>query len=98
MKSVCHMKLDRKNCWEVKQCGREPGGKHVVELGVCPAASVSRFDGHNGGTNSGRYCWRVAGTLCAGEVQGMFAEKALTCCKCEFFLQVVEEEGPDVRL
>jgi hypothetical protein len=86
------------NCWEVKQCGRELGGKHTEELGVCPAAIDKRFSGHNDGENAGRYCWRVAGTLCDGETQGLFAEKALTCCKCEFFLQVVYEEGPNVKL
>lgn len=81
------------NCWEVKQCGREPGGKHAVDLGVCPAATDTRFSGTNGGDNAGRYCWRIAGTLCDGDIQGIFAEKALTCCKCDFFLQVVVEEG-----
>lgn len=25
------------NCWEVKQCGRIPGGDKVTELGLCPA-------------------------------------------------------------
>ena len=30
---------NRLNCWEVKKCGREPGGKSVATLGVCPAAS-----------------------------------------------------------
>lgn len=86
------------NCWEFKQCGREPGGKNAEDLGVCPAATDSRFTGNNGGENAGRYCWRVAGTLCDGGVQGIFAEKALTCCKCDFFLQVVDEEGPNVKL
>ena len=86
------------NCWEFKQCGRESGGKHAIDLGVCPAATDSRFTGINGGESAGRYCWRIAGTLCDGEVQGIFAEKALTCCKCDFFLQVVKEEGPAVKL
>ena len=86
------------NCWEFKNCGREPGGKHAVDLGVCPAATDFRFTGTNGGENAGRYCWRIAGTLCDGDVQGIFAEKALTCCKCDFFLQVVYAEGPEVKL
>jgi hypothetical protein len=28
------------NCWEVKKCGREPGGVKVKELGVCPASEL----------------------------------------------------------
>ena len=86
------------NCWEFKQCGREPGGKRAVELGICPAAVDDRFAGMNDGENAGRYCWRIAGTLCDGDVQGFFAEKALTCCKCDFFLHVVKEEGYVVKL
>ena len=29
------------NCWEVKQCGRQPGGPKAGEFGVCPAATAS---------------------------------------------------------
>jgi hypothetical protein len=92
------MTVKKLNCWELMRCGREPGGENAVKLGVCPAAVDHRFTGTNDGENAGRYCWRVAGTLCNGEVQGTFAEKALTCCKCEFFLLVVDEEGPAVEL
>jgi hypothetical protein len=50
-------------------------------------------------SNSERYCWRIAGTFCDDDVQGTFAEKALTCSKCEFFLRVVVPgEGPNVKL
>jgi len=28
--------MERKNCWEVLKCGREPGGYRVSEAGVCP--------------------------------------------------------------
>lgn len=92
------MQKNKQNCWEVKQCGRDPGGRHAETLGVCPAAVDRQSDGLNDGINAGRYCWRVAGTLCDGEVQGLFAEKSLTCCRCEFFLQIVREEGPKVKL
>lgn len=84
---------NRKNCWEVKNCGREPGGENVSELGVCPAAIEDNCDGVNGGSKGGRICWALAGTLCGGKVQGMFAMKIESCVKCEFFQQVVEEEG-----
>jgi hypothetical protein len=92
------MTKSKANCWEVKQCGREPGAEKALELGVCQAAVDVRYFGLNGGLNAGRYCWRIAGTFCDGTVQGVFAEKALTCSQCDFFKQVVAEEGPDVKL
>lgn len=85
--------VEKKNCWEVMNCGREPGGAKVHELGVCLAATSQAFDGINGGHNGGRFCWAVAGTFCDGQVQGTFAVKILTCIKCPFFQQVKQEEG-----
>lgn len=83
----------RQNCWEFKQCGREPGGPKAPELGICPAATDVSCDGMNGGKNAGRICWAVAGTFCGGRVQGTFAEKQLSCMTCDFFKVVKEEEG-----
>jgi phosphoserine phosphatase RsbU/P len=85
------------NCWELKRCGREPGGAKVGELGVCPAASEALFDGFFHGRNSGRACWVVAGTFCKGEIQGIFAQKYRDCRKCDFFRLVQKEEGPTFR-
>jgi len=84
----------KKNCWEVKQCGREPSGNKVSELGVCPAAIEVRLNTVHEGQNAGRACWVVAGTLCKGEVQGTFAKKFEACERCEFYLQVREDEFP----
>lgn len=83
---------DKRNCWQVLGCGREPGGARVVELGTCPAAEEERLDGVHGGTNAGRACWVVAGTLCGGRVQGTFAHKLGSCLKCDFYSQVPQEE------
>ena len=80
------------NCWEVKQCGREPGGKRN-DLGVCPATMEARLNGMHEGTNAGRACWIVAGTLCGGKVQGTFAKKYDSCEQCDFFNLVKLEEG-----
>ena len=80
------------NCWQVKDCGREPGGRNVAEFGECPASTEVRFDGVHGGTNGGRCCWLVAGTLCKGEVQGTYAQKFGTCHACEFPKQVFKDE------
>ena len=84
------------NCWEVKKCGREPGGAKAQELGVCPAATEARTSGFNRGRNAGRCCWAVAGTLCGGQKQGVFAEKLGNCMKCEFYALVMKEEGASV--
>lgn len=88
----------KKNCWEVKGCGREPGGKNAKELGVCPAATEEKIDGLHGGKNAGRACWAVAGTFCEGRVQGTFAQKYQDCSLCDFFKQVRKEEGADYHI
>jgi hypothetical protein len=81
------------NCWEYKQCGRQPGGPKISELGVCPAATEARVEGVNHGKNAGRCCWAVAGTLCKGEKQGIFAQKLANCMNCDFYQLVGKEEG-----
>jgi len=88
----------KQNCWEFKNCGREPGGKKYEELGVCPAAIDTRLNGIHGGTNSGRTCWVVAGTLCGGQLQGTFAKKYKTCEACEFYKKVKGEENGSYHL
>ena len=75
------------NCWEAKGCGRNSGDD-------CPVLQAREYDGVNDGQNGGRFCWAIAGTLCQGKVQGTFAQKALDCMKCEFYAQVVHEQGP----
>ena len=86
------------NCWELKKCGREPGGSRVAELGVCPAAQFIQANGVNSGRNGGRICWALAGTFCGGKVQGTFSEKQMTCMACEVFQQIKGEEGSGFRL
>ncbi len=87
------LQLTRKNCWEFKDCGREPGGKHVAELGVCPAATNEKAHGINSGKNGGRACWAIAGTLCNGNVEAGFADKFPNCFHCSFYNKVLSEEG-----
>jgi hypothetical protein len=83
------------NCWELKRCGREPGGENAERLGVCAAATEKRLDGTHGGVNAGRACWIVAGTMCRGTPQGTYAQKLENCEECGFFKQVVAEEYPE---
>lgn len=85
--------MSKKNCWEIKKCGREPGGARSVEMGICSAAADTISDGRHDGINAGRYCWRIAGTFCDGKVQGDMDSKIMDCVECEFFQQVKEEEG-----
>jgi hypothetical protein len=85
----------RQNCWEYKKCGREPGGLKAQELGVCPASTATKANGLNGGTNGGRACWVIAGTLCGGKVQGTFATKLANCLQCQFYQLVGAEQGPE---
>ena len=84
------------NCWEVKKCGREIGGSKVAELGVCPAATETKLNGINNGKNGGRSCWALAGTLCGGVVQGTFANKLSNCMICDFYRQVISDEGRNI--
>jgi hypothetical protein len=85
--------MEKKNCWEDRNCGREKGGINVTEMGECPAYVDNNFTGFNDGEGAGRYCWRVAGTFCGGEVQGEMASKIINCIDCEFFKRVKSEEG-----
>ncbi len=89
--------MKKLNCWEFKKCGREPNGTNVHNLGICIAATDDRLDGVHGGSNGGRACWVIAGTLCKGEVQGTFAQKFSNCEVCDFYNKVMKEEFPNFQ-
>lgn len=82
------------NCWEHKQCGRQPGGPRVKELGVCPVTLHQELTGVHDGSNAGRACWVVAGSLCGGKIQGTYANKLDNCWRCDFMNKVKKEEEP----
>ncbi len=84
--------MEKVNCWEFKNCGREPGGAKVADLGVCPVPEETRTNNVNGGKNGGRVCWAVAGSFCGGDVQGTFAGKLTQCLECDFYQKVLDEE------
>jgi len=88
----------KSNCWDIKKCGREPGGSNVYKEGVCPAAAQNNADGINSGKNGGRSCWIIAGTFCHGNVQGSFAKKFDSCLHCEFYSLVKKEEGKNFKM
>ena len=85
--------MEKKQCWEIFKCGREPGGEKYAELGVCKAALPNKYDGMNEGVHGGRFCWAITGTLCGGKVRGRYCEKIETCLSCEFLQQVEKEQG-----
>ena len=62
-------------CWEFMQCGRDKNNETK-----CPAYP-----------HFGRVCWAVAGTLCAGKVQGTFAQKYSSCTVCKFYNHVMQK-------
>ncbi|MEW5745070.1 MAG: two-CW domain-containing protein [Nitrospirota bacterium] len=84
--------MAKKNCWEEKKCGRQPGGEKVVEYGECPAVGCFKAHRVNDGINGGRACWAITGTYCGGTVQGTFASKMRDCANCDFFDRVAKEE------
>lgn len=74
------------NCWEFKECGREPGGINVSGLGICPVAIEHEVDGIHGGKNGGRCCWIFSGFFsCGTEDLKNFEEKISVCSTCNFY-------------
>ncbi len=91
-----------KNCWEKKQCGREPGGEKEATLGTCPVAIYSLADGFLGGQNGGRACIFIVGSLAAETVENQcmalrhFA--APDCFQCDFFLKLKKKYKKTLNL
>lgn len=92
--AVIAQSVEKKNCWEFKKCGRQPGGPKAAELGICPATVHQPLNGSHHGKNAGRSCWVVAGSLCGGKIQGTYAQKLNNCWRCEFMNLVKKEEEP----
>ena len=78
------------NCWEFKNCGREPGGVLANQLGICPVAVLMKHDGDNGGRAAGRVCWNVPVAEDHGPMLKSCADKA--CMLCSFYKRVQFEE------
>ncbi|UCH81112.1 MAG: hypothetical protein JSW20_00495 [Nitrospiraceae bacterium] len=87
--------MDKLNCWDIKKCGRELGGKKAAKRGACPASTCTSKNGANGGINAGRSCWSAEGTICCSKIQGTYTSKLESCVGCEVFLHITAEEGLD---
>ncbi|MBW2467513.1 MAG: HAMP domain-containing protein, partial [Deltaproteobacteria bacterium] len=61
--------LHYKPCWEHMHCKQD-----VNHHESCPAYP-----------HFGRICWAVAGTHCAGKIQGTYAQKIHDCHKCGYY-------------
>ncbi len=85
--------LEKQNCWEYHNCGRETGGYEAGRYGVCSASISSECDGLNDGTYGGRICWATAGTFASGNVTGKYACEKFSCINCDFFKIVSDEQG-----
>lgn len=65
---------------------------------ICPAAIETRLNGVHGGTNAGRSCWVIDGTLCNGKKQRRYDKKEKMCQSCDFYQAVLDDEGTDIIL
>ena len=67
--------------------------KHVgLNVAADPLFSLS-YMGVNGGVMGGRVCWAISGTFCGMQVEGSEAVRFISCFVCDFFTQVLQEEG-----
>ncbi|MCI4626124.1 MAG: hypothetical protein L3V56_09210 [Candidatus Magnetoovum sp. WYHC-5] len=78
------------NCWEFKNCGRQPGGVNVSTLGECPVPKETSLNGLHGGINAGRACWAIAHKRCSQSDSLLKIIKE--CSQCEFHHMVMVEE------
>lgn len=92
------MRMKKINCWEFKKCGRELGGMNSLIMQVCPAATDVLLDGVHGGSNAGRACWIIAGTLSGDQSHCGFANTFASCGCCDFYEFVKNEEGENLQM
>lgn len=85
--------VNKQNCWEYMECGKEPGGVRADESGVCPVAAAASVNGLNGGINGGRLCWVMAETCGHVNVKCSPLHQPSFCYSCEFRYRVTAEEG-----
>ena len=82
------METEHLNCWEFKECGREPNGKNVALFGACPVATDNRADGIHNGKNGGRCCWVFNSPDGKKNTSGCYTGIFTTCSECDFYRAV----------
>lgn len=77
--------MQKLNCWQFKNCGREKDGLLADAFSECPVSVSMKFDGLNGGCGAGRVCWMVRkpdSCSCGNHA----------CHTCEFYRRVLFEQ------
>jgi len=86
--------MGKLNCWEFKECGREPGGCQAEASGVCRTTTAKGLNGIHDGQNAGRCCWALAiKGFCAANCEAPLGERLKICVACPFHKRVRREEG-----
>jgi len=91
------MDKEKLNCWEFMKCGRGPEDRYGKNMEPCPAAHDKRLEYVHGGRRAGRACWVVEGTFCGGSFQDSFAQKSISCKRCDFYQKVHAQEGDEIE-
>ncbi|WLE96133.1 MAG: hypothetical protein QTN59_15780 [Candidatus Electrothrix communis] len=76
------------NCWEVKNCGREPNGRNISLYGVCRVATETNLNGIHNGKNGGRCCWvaiPIPEHHNKANKSGCCSGGLYECIKCNFY-------------
>ncbi len=89
--------MKKANCWEFRNCGRQPGGENVEELGLCAAATNSIMEGVHDGEKGGRVCWIMVGTQCGQDAAASPDKRKRACMSCDFYNMVKQQEGANLR-
>lgn len=82
------------NCWQFKNCGREPGGVLAEILGECPVARTMKYDGLNDGVGAGRACWMVHNSVC--KLDANTSAPVEPCHTCDFYKRVLFEQDEEL--
>lgn len=85
--------MAKKNCWDIKKCGRQQGGENVQTMGTCPAAVSNDFDGVNYGEFGGRFCWAIKDACSGGKPSANRVARLKNCINCMVFKVIQDEEG-----
>ncbi|MEA3559059.1 MAG: hypothetical protein U9R75_07390 [Candidatus Thermoplasmatota archaeon] len=83
----------KKNCWDIKDCGRGPEGRLVKEKGECPVVNAKELDGVNDGSFGGRICWTVRTRDESGKLVPNWSKPDRDCLNCYVMDRIRIEEG-----
>ena len=84
----------KKNCWEIKSCGR-----CATRLGddACAVCKETKLNGIHDGVNGGRTCWNIPHKKYGGTTQGTFSDEFSNCMECDFYKMVLNSFWEDIK-